>query len=371
MSPPFARVEFATLGATPDPVTVQVIRSEFKHEMLVLRFKDRNLSSRIYRTDMPIRVEWGVYPRYREEFVGYVHHVRPDVDRREDLFPTIEVICVGPTRALRNEDPRNWGTVTVDRVVRQVCDEARLRYDVDPGRRVFSPLMQPSESGWEFLCEIARDEGYHLSSTKTRVHLWDDERRRTELQQVALRFSYLTREVERFSPVTGEMSDRDTEVRQNIATSLSLDGKLSGSSDRIGRVGQARSSALSPTERYGRVRDQAVLSSPADARSRLAADKRSEARVYRATADLSPFPPLRSGDWVVFEDYGDRQSGYWHVDKVTFSLQRGKISSTVDVSRANARDDGRRPVRPGARTAYRPTVSPRLVSGVWVDRSRR
>ena len=76
MRPPFASVEFATLGSTPDPVQIRVIRRSFSHEIVILRFKDRDLSAKIYQSDEPVRLTWGIWPKFREEFASLLRRRR-------------------------------------------------------------------------------------------------------------------------------------------------------------------------------------------------------------------------------------------------------------------------------------------------------
>ena len=376
MRPPFASVEFATLGSTPDPVQIRVIRRSFSHEIVILRFKDRDLSAKIYQSDEPVRLTWGIWPKFREEFVGYVHHVIPDVDRHESFYPTIEATCVGATRILRDEAPRNWGTNTSSRVVRQAAQDVGLAADVDTTKEVYDDLMQPSESTWAFLISLAEREGYHLSANKTKIHFWNYAQKIARIADQAQVFDHRQNEVGRFRAVSGETTPTGDEARRYREFALSLSGKQgnfsgdpSGFSDQFAAPGTSRSTAVLPDPKYNRVISDEPADTAEDARLSIQANARRSARVYRATAELAPVPSLRPADAVVFENYGERQSGVWVLDEVEFLLTKGSITSTAEVSRAITRDDGFRPSAPGAQSPFRRPVVPSLVGGVWVDRS--
>lgn len=377
MRPPFASVEFALLGTTPDPVQIRVIRRSFSHEMVILRFKERDLSSKIYQSDMPVRVTWGLWPKFREEFVGYVHHVVPDVERKRDFYPTIEATCVGATRVLRDEYPRNWGTTISSRVATQAAEQVGLGADVDLTEEIYESLMQPSQSTWAFLISLADREGYHLSATKTRIHFWNYARRIAQMMNHAMVFDHEQNEVGRFRAVSGETTPTDDEARWQEEYALSLagsggnfSGRTSAYADRFASPGSSRRASLFPEPKYARVLSDDPAGSAEDARLSIQASARRSERVYRATAEIAPYPPVRPGDAIVFENYGERQSGVWVVDAADFLLDKGDMTTTVEISRAIARDDGFRPAFPGSRPPQRRPVSSALVKGVWVDRTR-
>lgn len=367
MPRPFCSAEFATLGSNPVPKHVRVIRTSFSHELLVMKFRDRDLSAANYKTGMPLAVQWGVHPKYREEFIGYVHHVVPSVENRSWDPPEIEVVAVGPTSAIRNEMPRNWGATRSDLVVEQIARDHRLGASVDRSPIVRPSLMQPAKSGWSFLIDLAKEDGYFLSATGTVVNLWDLETRLRALKDYAPVFHRSG--VAKFEPLTGETNPTGNEATEMTAYALG-GGGVAGFSENARSGTKALSDFLKPTAQYGSV-VTGPLDSALDARKHVEAAKRRTSRIYQATTRLPAFPPLRPGDPVVFEGYGARQSGMWVTDSVEFTLTSESISSQAEVSRSISTDDGRRPRFPGARAPQRRTSQYALVRGVWTDRGGR
>lgn len=376
MRPPFCSVDFDTIGASPDPVSARIIRRGFAHEICIFRFKDRRVSSRVYRTDMPVRATWGVYPRFREEFVGYVHHVEVDVETvtEQDRTPTLSAVCVGATRVFRNEVPRSWGRTRSDLVAGQLAAEGRLSVDADPSDVVHDALLQPAISGWSFLAQLARAEGMFLSATKTRINFWDLGRRLWDLVDYAPVFDHNSGDVARFQPVSGELNPSDREARERVLIGLDtrdtegrFSGRMTGFSTMSDPQLQSLSAAVRPTARYTQFMTS-VAGDTWSARTSVEAAERAGDRVYQAKAQLAPFPPLRPGDPLVLTNYGARQSGVWVVDDVEFNLTTEKITSQVSLSRALAEDDGFRPRFPAAKAPSRRPVRSALVNGVWVDR---
>ena len=372
MPRPFCSVDFATLGERPTPVRAKIIRAGGFHEIAIIRFTDRNLSSKNYRTDLPIRVRWGLQASHREEFVGYVHHIESDVEREKDRpeMPVIEVTAIGPTRALRSEEPRNWGATRSDFVVRELTRSRRLGYDVDISPIAREALMQPAESSWAFLRKLAEEEGFFLSAQGTRVLFWDMDKRLPKMRPHAPVFTRSAGTVQRFQPVVGELdAQEEGGAAERTAFSLSEDGKVSAYSDRFTPIGRSLSSSWEPPARFRQTRSGVVLDSANEARDHLASVGRKSGRIYRATANLAPHPALRPGDPVVLLGYGERHSGYWIADRVEFDLTGEGLTSKVSLSRSLVKDDGRRPRVPGTRMPGRPRIRPLLVNNVWVDRS--
>lgn len=364
MPQPFCSVTFPTLKSAPTLTSARVIRAAFAHEMVVLRFRDRDLSSANYKSDVPLQLSWGYFPHHREEFYGYVHHVRPSVERTGGA-PEIELVAVGATRVLRNELPRNWGSTRADLVVAQLATAARLGADVDASPVVRKNLMQPAESGWEFLRDLAEEDGYFLSSSGTLVHFWDLDARISKLKPHAPIFT--PKRVEKFQPISGETNPSGREAASGEAYALDLSGKGAAYSDNFSSGTKALSDALKPSRRFSRVAAGVVLEDAQAAKTHLAATERRNKRVYQAEAKGGAHPPLRAGDPVVFDGYGARHSGFWVTDSVEFSLESTKITAKMKVSRAEAADDGARPTSPGTKSPARKKSAPRLVAGVWVN----
>lgn len=363
MPRPFCSVSFPTLRTSPVPKHVRVIRAAGSHELLVMRFRDRDLSAANYRSDVPLHVSWGFFPHQREDFVGYIHHSRPTVEHSGTL-PEIEVVAVGPTRVLRNEVPKNWGATRADIVVSQLATANRLAHDVDASPVVRKNLMQPAESGWEFLRDLAEADGYFLAASGILIHFWDLDKRLPKLRPHAPVFT--RKNTARFRPLDGETNPTDREASSGTAYALDLAGKGSAYSTSFATGTSSLDAALKPGTHFSRVAAGAVLTDARDAKMHLESEARRNKRMFQAEADVTPFPPLRPGDPVVFHDYGARHSGYWMVDRVEFELSGEKITSKVSVSRAEARDDGRRPALPATRSPHRKRPTARLVAGAWV-----
>lgn len=368
MSRPFCNAEFATLGSKPVPKYLRVIRAGFSHEIVVLRFRDRDLSAANYKTGMPISVEWGVFPRYREKFVGYVHHVEPVIESRMGTPPEIELVAVGPTWAIRNERPNYWGHTRSNLVVSQTAQRHRLGSDTDTSPVVRPGLMQPAKSGWGFLIDLAKEDGYFISATGTTINFWDHEKRLQKLRPYAPIFH--RGQVSRFMPVTGETNPTGDEAAEMTAYALGSRG-LTGFSEATRSGTKSLDAAWRPLPQYSRMEEGAVLANAREAKQHIEAVKRRTARVYKAKAETAAFPPLQAGDPVIFEGYGNRQSGEWVADRVEFTLTTEKITSHLELSRSLVADDGRRPRFPGAKSPARRKSGAALIRGVWVDRSLR
>ena len=356
-------VFFPTLGESARLVGLHVVRSEFAHERVVLQIQDPNLRSRAYQTDLPVVVWWGTQGTRREEFAGYVHHPRAIVDSESSEPDVLSLVCVGPTRVLRNEIPQDWGRVSPGQAARMLCEKNRLGLDDDPFFGSPSNVAQQNESGWEFLVRIAKENGRHLSVTKTLVHLWNVQERAEKAMESAHVFSRSSSEIVRFRPSGSEMN-ADAEGRhvQFYPQVVPPDNITMRRSDHA-RVGFSRSDTYLTSPRY------AVLDDTETSPDKIAITHGKDHWVQTATASLAPRAAIRPGDWVFLDDMGPVYSGAWFVNEASFRLSPSEAVMDVKISRPTVEDTGYRPAFPGRR--YRSAVRSTLADHTWADRSRR
>lgn len=374
MTLPFCSVSFSGTDAHDVPVhRASFYRESFAHEVGVVEVLDGLIASRVYESGTPVVVVWGVRPRFREVLYGYVHSSRPKVAMDSDnrRVPHVAITVVGATRVVRDEVPRNWGRTTLSGVVQTMARENRLGNRVDVSTVRHDSLMQPAQSGWSFIREMAEEEGFMLVPDGTVINFWDIETRTRQLREHAPIFAHGDKTVESFEPFASETNATDREAAKRVAYGLDLSGNLVGASDRSVSYGSSLAVERRPRPRFVEVNRGTPLEDLADTREQLNTRRRQHGRVYQAEAKISaPFPVNRPGDPVIFEGYGRRHSGLWTTDRVEFNLSTSGIRSTVLVSRAESLDDGFRPRFPASRPVARKVARAVLAGGTWIDRTR-
>lgn len=146
-------------GAVPFFRGVEVIQRQGAHDIAVIPFEGiiGNLNQS-FSTGAPVRLTWG--NKYgQNEFVGYIHHTKQDLQIQH---PTSSLICVGASYPLMEIRQRAFEEVTADLVVGVLARSQSLGSIVDPHPRVYPTLLQDSVSDWDLLRRLAKETGYVL-----------------------------------------------------------------------------------------------------------------------------------------------------------------------------------------------------------------
>jgi phage protein D len=359
----FAEVRLPTLRMGIAPYYLRVVRESFTHERVVFRFLPEDISASKIQTDTPVLISWGWLPKNREVFVGYVSYVAANVDSvRIPANESVEVVCVGVTRILRDEVSRSWGNTRADLVLQRMTRHFPIESDSDVSPVPHLGLMQHDQSYWKFLVELAHADGMHLSCTGPRIHLWNLDARLRELSDVAPVFDRRQRQIKDFESLVGELLPERESLRSE-AFGLEKQDLVARASNP--ETAQSIYDELRQQRRFTTV-EQGVFDSGADLAQHLDAKRRDKGRIYQARVELTPHPPLRPADVIVLVGNGERYNGPWVVDKADFTIEKRELSMEVEVSRANSKDSGRRPLVPYGASPYRRAPSARLAGARWV-----
>ena len=106
----------------------------------------------------PFRAVWYAEGS-QDEFVGYVHSFRPEVDGyRRNMV----IVGVGSSYPLFNQSARTFRNITIDQIAKSICDEHRFQLDSDPHTVVLEQILQKEDSDWSMLQRLAEQWGYVL-----------------------------------------------------------------------------------------------------------------------------------------------------------------------------------------------------------------
>lgn len=363
MPRPFAEIRLPTLRSVIQPYSVDVVRESFSHEIMVFTYYSADFSAARITTDVPVLLSWGVHPKHREVFIGYVNHVGVDTDSssrsRKEL---VEVVCVGATRVLRDKYSRSWGPTRLDLLAMKIAQSAQLEADVDGSVIPHASLMQHDQSNWAFLVQTAHADGMHISATGTRVHVWNLGARFAELLRVAPVFDRDRKGIFAFESLAG------SSVPGSEASRKEAYGLVNGRLEAYASYPEIAQSIYGDLREPGRQTDvvQGNFGSAQEMLNHLEARRRDEGRIFKAKASLSSYPPLRAADVVVLLNNGSRYSGPWVVDKVSFGIRGQKLKMDVELSRESRSDSMLRPQVPFGATSLRRPVSARIAGHKWV-----
>lgn len=362
MSRLYAEVRFPTLQTGLVPVAVDIYREAFSHEKASFRFAASEMTTARLVDDLPVLISWGKKPAYREVFVGYVLGFETSRAASEGGREQVEVICIGPTRALRDEFSYPWGTTRLDIVADKLSQQYSLEIDTDTSFPPHVGLMQHGQSSWEFLNEIAETDGAHISVSGTRLHVWDLRVKYGASLSVAPTYDRSRQEIFEFDATAGVLLPGHENAR-DVGFALQNDEMVAYASDFT--YGESRRDYLQPSTGFARL-SQGVAETKQELTNRIEAAKLTKGRTNHAHAELSPHPPLRPADVVVLLNNSDRHSGPWFVDKVHFHMDQRKLEMDVDLSRRASSDPLVRASVPFGAASHRAPVSARISGNRWV-----
>jgi hypothetical protein len=356
---PFAEVFAPTISLRFEAQRYEVTTGAYRHEMAVIRTYDDTRSR--FPTGLPISMRWGDYPRIQKNFVGYVHHTEPLFDRDDDRYlrQVVDVVCIGTTAPLSEEESRTWMHTRIDLVAQDMANLAGTELTADTDGVVLSNIVQGAESSWKFLTRRAKEAGLVLYAQGPRIFLRDREKVMRELHEYA---TVIRRgEESRLTGAVGEIApDRGAYEREGYG--LDRSGNLVAATDRS-RYGNLVEQT-SPMQR--RIVSGSARGDAGQVKRAIEAQRREETFLHEVKLTLPRILPTASVCApVVLSGYGERYDGLWSTNAVTSSSGAQNDPSTV-LELIKAPPAEYATPKPGQRPLGTERDSVRLVGSRWV-----
>src|SRR5437660_6077160 len=154
---------------TQSPTTINVIQQDFGHDIVTLiSYRDDNTPN-VYRTGVPVSVDWGLLNRRVETFYGYVHHVEPITvpAGKPEQRNVVKIVCIGVTYPMQETRRQIYLNRTIPSVLQEIFDNHKFSSRVSQSDTVWDSLVQADQSDWQFVCSLAQRLGWSVHARNT------------------------------------------------------------------------------------------------------------------------------------------------------------------------------------------------------------
>jgi hypothetical protein len=140
-----------------DITTLTVLRHEYRMDVasLVLNV-DYDDINKYVTAGSPLYIRWGSQLRW-DEFIGYVHSFRPQID---GITKSTEIIAISAAYPMFNESGTTYTNVGIHNVAQEIGDNYRFQVETDPHPYVHDQILQKGDSDWTLLTRLAEQWGY-------------------------------------------------------------------------------------------------------------------------------------------------------------------------------------------------------------------
>lgn len=333
----FASANFPETSNGPRSLyKVTIYQRVYEHEMAVLVFKDWSQSFDSIRPGSPVEVNIGGMESKRK-FLGYVHHIRPDVSPGRSF---VEITCVGGSFPMKQASQKTYREYTADKVVKEMAIRHNLNFIGDSHPRVFEMITQAGYTDWQLAVRLAKQVGYTLRAENTDIYfepiLKDYQRYREQAPSFVMRdeSSPNGSTIYSFQPLVGESIDYDGDMKAAVAIS----GVDRFSKSAVKQTKQKRNKTTKSKrqdEFFDRFNSLVVAPTPEIAKYEADAAEARNSFPYRGTATVLGSIYLRPNMPIYLEGLGSTYSGYWTVlgtEHTLMETERNVYSYTTTVS---------------------------------------
>lgn len=309
----YVTIDFPESDAPPSMVySLSLYQGRYMHEVVSVVFKDWGANYDSISSGSVVKFNLSGFNMNRD-FYGYVYCVMPE---RTPGTNFTEVILIGGSFPLKQQNQRVFLDTTADQVVKQIVEEHGLVCKAEPFPRVYDQISQAGHSDWELLVRLAKQSGYTLRTENTEVYFEPFLNDYTLLRSEASRFIMNNpndpsgSDLYSFKPLIGEAIDYGDAKKAAVAV-VGVD-KNSGTF--VKNTVQNRNSAIRrafQAEFFDKFDTLTVANSPEIATYEAQAAEDRNTFPYRALAEVIGTPNLRPGMPVYLDGLGTTYSGYW------------------------------------------------------------
>lgn len=140
------------------PVTVELIQKQYKHDILVVNYTNTYEALFVgVQTGVPVKFEWRQGTK-KKEWVGYVHSISRENGGQRSR--PMQIRCVGGSFVLKKKQNRVFKNASIPEVAAKIARENGLKFVGDAHARRFRQISISGTSYWEWLLENAKKIGY-------------------------------------------------------------------------------------------------------------------------------------------------------------------------------------------------------------------
>jgi hypothetical protein len=140
-----------------EATTLVVLRHEYRMDVARLTLNvDYDEINKYVTAGSPLVIRWGASLRF-DEFIGYVHSFRPQID---GITKSTEIIAISAAYPMFNESGTTYTNVGIHNVAQEIGDNYRFQVETDPHPYVHDQILQKGDSDWTLLTRLAEQWGY-------------------------------------------------------------------------------------------------------------------------------------------------------------------------------------------------------------------
>jgi len=163
----YISLKFPSSQNPPKRITSFVLHQDrYAHELATVKLRDWDVQYSNIKPGDPVEcVLRGVDGT--QDFVGYIHSIRPHVTPKTR---ETEIDIIGASYTMKQPKQRVFENTTADKVVKQIAAEHNFAIDFEPHPRVYSQIVQPGISDFQFISRLAQQCGYTFRVENTTIH---------------------------------------------------------------------------------------------------------------------------------------------------------------------------------------------------------
>lgn len=151
----------------PKRITSFVLHQDrYAHEMATVILRDWDVQYSNVKPGDPVEcIMRGVDGN--RDFVGYIHSIRPSITPKTRMT---EIDIIGASYVLKQPRQRVFENTTADQVVAKIAADNNFAVDIDAHPRVYTQIVQPGISDFQFISRLAQQCGYTFRIENTTLH---------------------------------------------------------------------------------------------------------------------------------------------------------------------------------------------------------
>lgn len=310
----YVRVNFPTIKEGPQFLySATLLQDRYKHEEVVLVFKDWDVVYDSITTNSPIVVDFkGTYSR--RTFYGYIHAVVPYITPGKNY---VEVRALGPSSTMTQSTQTVYKNITADQVVKKIAAKHGFVCNAVPHPRVYDQISQAGRSDWALMVKLAKQCGYSLRAENTELYfqpmLEDFTKYRSESRTYVLRRpeDINATTIYSFTPIIGEALEFEDAMKAAVA--VSGVEPYSKSPIRVTNKRNKKTRKKQKPELYDHFATTVVADDPSIAKYEAEAAENRNSFPYRAEVEVLGEPDLRPDFPVFLQGVGESYSGFWTI----------------------------------------------------------
>jgi len=288
-------------------------QNRYEHEIVVLKFREWGVPYDAVTPGSLIHIKTSGSLETRD-FYGYIHHIKGNRTPGKNF---VEVVGISSSFSMKQANQTVYKGMTADAIVKQIGKSHGFSVHAVPSKRVYQQVSQAGHTDWEFMVQLAKQNGYSLRTENTELYfqpmLEDYKNLRSQAPKFTLMpedSSYRLSTIYSFEPIIGESVPYETSFKAAVAISGVHQQSVSPMSITQQKRNK-KTKTKQQTEFFDRFATHVVAPTNEIAQYEAQAAEDRNTFPYRGEVKVLGEPNLRPNMPVYLEGIGGEYSGYW------------------------------------------------------------